>query len=148
MSTMSEQIQELRGELALKNQKIKEVEEKFNSEIDSLKNKLGLANDVIRATKTLIELETLLGIQNLFLESEKMAADSVYDCQGEEIKEGDHVSFSYGIPPVGVRAKVVSVNGELWILTPGHKPGKSRLSGLEENVGDFFKSNSVDQTGG
>lgn len=63
----------------------------------------------------------------------------VWDADGEKVRAGDAVRFSYGIPPVGVVAQVVEDGGELWILTPGHNPERSKLAALRKNVGCFYK---------
>ena len=61
------------------------------------------------------------------------------DSFGEVVKAGDIVSFSYGIPPVGVKAKVVDRDGKLIVLTPGHNPEECNLRSLRTHVGDFYK---------
>lgn len=50
------------------------------------------------------------------------------DLNGEIIREGDTVSFCYGIPPIGVTGPVVKIGKRLWIRTPGHNPDKILLS--------------------
>jgi hypothetical protein len=42
---------------------------------------------------------------------------------GETIKTGDLVAFSYGIPPVRVEGPVSVKDGQLYMATPGHGPG-------------------------
>lgn len=61
------------------------------------------------------------------------------DDEGNLVLPGDHVSFTYGIPPVHVIAKVATIRGESWVLTPGHKPNRCRLRDLREFVGGYFK---------
>lgn len=39
-----------------------------------------------------------------------------------EIKKGKIAHFVYGIPPVTVNAPIIERDGELIMLTPGHKP--------------------------
>lgn len=51
------------------------------------------------------------------------------DAFGARIRSGDIISFSYGIPPVGVRGEVY-VDGVLMVKTPGHNPPVIRLSKL------------------
>lgn len=64
------------------------------------------------------------------------------DTDGDEVKAGDTIEFSYGIPPVHVVAEVVeSSSGELIALTPGHHPAKCKLSRLESYVGQFWRKN-------
>lgn len=60
------------------------------------------------------------------------------DNDGFEVKEGDVVSFSYGIPPVGVKAPIVLKDGELFAITEGHNPSKCKLKWLKKNIG-FYK---------
>ena len=62
----------------------------------------------------------------------------IFDDFGDEVKVGDYVSFSYGIPPTGVRALVVFEDGEFWVLTPRHNPKRGKLETLEDNVGCFY----------
>lgn len=61
------------------------------------------------------------------------------DDDGRFILPGDRVWFSLGIPPERVEGPVVTIEGELWILTPRHKPRRCRMSMLREYVGAFFK---------
>lgn len=64
------------------------------------------------------------------------------DSNGREVRAGDVISFSYGIPPVGVQAKITSIGGVLFAMTPGHSPDKCKLSKLKQYVGDFYKIRS------
>lgn len=64
------------------------------------------------------------------------------DSDGQEIHVGDVISFSYGIPPVGVQAKIADIGGVLFAMTPGHKPDKCKLSAVKRHVGDFYKIRS------
>lgn len=59
-------------------------------------------------------------------------AKAIKDDWGQEIKAGDVVSFSFGIPPTGVKAKVEDRNGVLWVLTPEYNPKESKLSYLKK----------------
>lgn len=61
------------------------------------------------------------------------------DNWGVEINAGDTVSFSYGIPPIGVKGEVVQRGGSLIVLTPGHNPDECNLRSLRGHVGDFYK---------
>lgn len=63
----------------------------------------------------------------------------ILDEDGKKVSAGDTISFSYGIPGVGVRARVEEINGALWAMTPGHKPDKCKLSKLRAAVGNFYK---------
>lgn len=60
------------------------------------------------------------------------------DSDGTEVKEGDILSFAYGIPPVPVLARVIERDGKLIALTPGHKPKECPVSQLEKHVCDFW----------
>lgn len=50
------------------------------------------------------------------------------DDDGVEIVAGCILHFGYGIPPVGVDAKVVERDGVLIALTPGHLPDEAPVS--------------------
>ena len=63
------------------------------------------------------------------------------DSADVEIKAGAHVLFSYGIPPVYVRAKIVRRAGKLVALTPGHKPTSCPLHNLKRFVGEVYVDN-------
>lgn len=63
----------------------------------------------------------------------------IKDGDGKIIKEGDVIYFSYGIPPVGVYAPVVSIKGKLVAITKGHKPEQCSLRELKRHVGIFYK---------
>lgn len=58
---------------------------------------------------------------------------------GEKIREGDLVAFCYGIPPVRVEAIVTNKNGQLWLDTPGHKPGGGTLAFIDRHAGPIWK---------
>jgi hypothetical protein len=61
------------------------------------------------------------------------------DSDGTEVKAGDFITFPYGIPPVGVEAPVVEIDGKLIALTVGHKPSKIALSNLKKHVGYYYR---------
>lgn len=63
------------------------------------------------------------------------------DDDGKFILPGCKISFSYGIPPVLVIAQVVTIDGDLWALTPGHNPTRCKLSELRESVGGYYLHN-------
>jgi hypothetical protein len=63
----------------------------------------------------------------------------IKDTWGKIVRDGDTVTFSYGIPPVGVRATVKEIDGALWVLTPGHKPERAPLRRLRSYVGCFYR---------
>jgi hypothetical protein len=57
-------------------------------------------------------------------------------------RAGDTVCFSYGIPPLAVRAKIVQRGRCLIALTPGHTPAECNLRTLRRYVGGWFKQNT------
>ena len=63
------------------------------------------------------------------------------DDGGLEVGPGDWISFSYGVPPVGVRARISSLDGELVATTLGaHKPRKVLLKSLRQHVGSWYRA--------
>lgn len=69
------------------------------------------------------------------------------DSNGDELRDGDLITFSYGIPPVGVVARLVDRDGHLFALTPGHNPAECRLDRLKRYVHDFYKTMPVADAG-
>ena len=65
-------------------------------------------------------------------------ARRILDSDGAEVTAGCCLSFSYGIPPVGVCAHVVERDGRLIALTPGHNPEETPVRGLRRYIGDFY----------
>ena len=61
------------------------------------------------------------------------------DDDGMATRAGDIVMFSYGIPPVVVKAEVVSRDGVLWVLTPGHTPSECKLGRLRIHIGAWYR---------
>jgi hypothetical protein len=61
------------------------------------------------------------------------------DSDGNEVRAGDFISFSYGIPGVRVEAPVVEIDGKLIALTVGHNPSKIALSKLKQHVCLYYK---------
>lgn len=57
-------------------------------------------------------------------------------------RAGDVVQFSYGIPPVVVRAKIIQRGWSLIALTPGHTPSECNLRFLRRHVGGWFKKSA------
>lgn len=55
------------------------------------------------------------------------------------VTAGDTVLFTYGIPPIVVRARIRHIDGVLWVMTPGHRPDSVRLRELRSMVGGFYK---------
>ncbi len=62
----------------------------------------------------------------------------IKDDDGNEVVPGCVVRFSYGIPPVAVRATVVERDGRLIALTPGHNPPECGMASLRKHVGFFW----------
>jgi hypothetical protein len=69
-------------------------------------------------------------------------AVEIKDYDGKPVRAGDTIYFTYGIPPVGVEAKVIERDGELIYLSPGHRPEEGTLDDLEEHVGLWTKVES------
>ena len=65
------------------------------------------------------------------------------DDENQKVSSGDTVNFSYGIPPVCVRAKLVQRGRQLIALTPGHKPAECNLRSLRKYAGVWFKANNL-----
>lgn len=63
------------------------------------------------------------------------------DDDGEKVRAGDSIRFSYGMPPVVVDAKIVQRRGQLIALTPGHDPAECNLRSLRKYVGGWHKQN-------
>jgi|DEB0MinimDraft_6_1074348.scaffolds.fasta_scaffold228301_2 putative component of toxin-antitoxin plasmid stabilization module len=62
------------------------------------------------------------------------------DDEGEEVAPGDWISFSYGIPPIRVEAKVSRRNDDMWLTVLGkHKPREMKLKDLRRHVGNWYK---------
>lgn len=71
------------------------------------------------------------------------------DDDGNEVKPGDWISFSYGVPPVGVDARVSCENGALVMTVLGkHKPRQMKLSSLRRHVGCWYKTSGPVYQGG
>ena len=60
------------------------------------------------------------------------------DNDGEWVAAGDTVHFSYGIPPIGVDAKIIERGGTLIGLCPGHNPPEFKLRSLRRYVGSWY----------
>lgn len=64
------------------------------------------------------------------------------DDDGFEVKGGDWISFTYGIPPVRVDARVFIRQGALTAVVVGrHKPREMKLRALRRHVGNWYKTN-------
>ena len=64
------------------------------------------------------------------------------DDDGVRVRAGDAIFFSYGIPPLYVKAKIIDRDGKLVALTPGHCPSECTLKRLRGNVGAWWKHSS------
>lgn len=62
----------------------------------------------------------------------------IKDDDGGEVVPGCVIRFSYGIPPVAVRATVIERGGRLIALTPGHNPSECGVASLHKHVGSFW----------
>ena len=60
-------------------------------------------------------------------------AKPIADDDGVVVKLGCTIHFGYGIPPIGVDAKVVARNGKLIALTPGHNPAECAVSYIKKH---------------
>ncbi len=65
------------------------------------------------------------------------------DDDGKRVQAGDSVRFCYGIPPVGVVAKIVERDGRLVALCPGHTPEECSLRTLRKHVGSWYKEGAT-----
>jgi hypothetical protein len=70
------------------------------------------------------------------------------DDDGEKVRAGDSIRFSYGIPLIHVIAPVIKRSGRLIALTPGHDPKEMALRNLRRHVGCWYKQNVSFQGGG
>jgi hypothetical protein len=60
---------------------------------------------------------------------------------GYEVKPGDWISFTYGIPPTRVDAQISGEKGALLGTCMGHhQPKHFRLRDLRRYVGSWYKS--------
>lgn len=62
------------------------------------------------------------------------------DGDGVDLRDGDLISFAYGIPPRAVVARLVERDGHLFALTPHETPKECRLDKLQKYVGGFYKT--------
>lgn len=60
------------------------------------------------------------------------------DDYGVPVTPGCSIVFSYGIPPVIVKAEVIERGGRLIALTPGHNPAECPVDELRDYVGGFW----------
>lgn len=63
------------------------------------------------------------------------------DSDGNEVKAGDTIIFSYGIPPVKVIAPIEERDGKLWAITKGHNPEICNARALKKMNIEFWKEN-------
>ena len=61
------------------------------------------------------------------------------DSEGNRVRAGDRLTFTYGMPPVRVVASVAyNRDNRLVVLAEGHNPPECYLSDLSEFVGDYY----------
>lgn len=70
-----------------------------------------------------------------------LARITMLDDDGIKVSAGDTVLFTYGIPPVCVKATLVQRGKQLIALTPGHHPSQVNLRRLRKLVGGWLKHN-------
>lgn len=71
------------------------------------------------------------------------------DDDGFEVRSGDWISFSYGIPPTRVDARVSTEKGKLIATVLGdHRPRQVALASLRRHVGNWYKSRGPACQGG
>lgn len=61
------------------------------------------------------------------------------DMEGETVKAGDTIAFTYGIPPVRVEGVLFERDGKLIMPTPEHTPKEATLGQIRYNCGGFWK---------
>ena len=61
-----------------------------------------------------------------------------WDTNKKQIRAGMTVLFSFGIPPINVRAKIIKRGGKLIALTPGHNPPECPVHSLKRHVGYLY----------
>ena len=65
-----------------------------------------------------------------------MVPTELTDRNGKQIKDGDTLEASFGIPPIKTQAKVYDYFGELWVSTPRQTPKRCKLNKFIKNVGE------------
>ena len=65
---------------------------------------------------------------------------TIKDNDGQKVSAGDTIEFTYGIPPVPVKAKIIQRRKSLIALTPGHYPREQNLRSLRRYVGAWWIS--------
>ena len=63
------------------------------------------------------------------------------DDDGTVVKHGDTIHFSYGLPPIGVDAKVKWNGHRYMVYTPGHNPESCALSYIKRYF-NFYITNT------
>ena len=61
------------------------------------------------------------------------------DDDGIKVRPGDTIQFSYGIPPVQVRAKIVQRGRSLIALVADASPSECNLRSLRRHVGCWYR---------
>jgi hypothetical protein len=92
---------------------------------------------------TLPDTQTISGPSVVIESSAWLGSVFLLDNDGAEVRHGDTIGFSYGIPPVGVRAQVVQRGKSLFALTPGHTPAECNLRSLRRYIGEWFRLPNV-----
>jgi len=64
------------------------------------------------------------------------------DDDGEWVYEGDTITYSYGIPPLRVTAKIMNRSGTLWVLPNNRRYAECCLRSLRLYVGAWWKENA------
>lgn len=73
-----------------------------------------------------------------------MSKIKLFDDEGNPVGSGDTISFSFGIPPRYVKAKVVERDGRLFALTPDCESKECNLRSLRRYVGGWIKYEILD----
>lgn len=81
------------------------------------------------------------GILNLLMKTSMKSHRELFlrDDNGVRVYAGDKVRFNFGIPPIGVVAKVIARGNSLIALTPKHTPKECNLRTLRSYVGEWYK---------
>jgi len=61
------------------------------------------------------------------------------DDDGEWVYAGDTITFSFGIPPVRVKARIMNRSGTLWVLPHNPRTEGCPLRALRGYVGAWWK---------
>ncbi len=78
--------------------------------------------------------------QHLQMYCENFSMEVLRDAEGDPLYDGDHVTFSYGIPPRRSHGILQLRGREMWVLTPDDNPKESTLADLIECVELVYKT--------